>query len=995
MRRLGSVLLFLLLSSTAAFAQNHPVPFVNVPLSPSIATPGGSGFTLTVRGAGFVSGATVNWNGQALGTTFVNVDELTATVLASDIAVATSAEVTVTNPTPGGGRSNVVYFAVSAPATLQFSISPSSTPLPQYYSVTGAIAADLTRDGNLDLTVSTTVPAERSTEYGWTVLGNGDGSFQGVIQAFPQTNPFSAGYVPVIGDFNGDGVPDLVETACLLSNPETLTLTCQVFVYLGNGDGTFSQSTAITENDLYSFGEPVVGDFNGDGKLDVAVEFSNSTGTDGIMVFLGNGDGTLQSGLQSNIADIATVNVAGDFDGDGKLDLVGSANSGTAGIVFFHGNGDGTFAAPTTSYSIGQNLLGQVLVADLNGDGKLDLVTLQSLTQQIPEDIIYSFTVMLGNGDGTFQSAVAYPIGTVPSGTNMNLALGDFASNGKLDIAYPNTPNTLIVPGNGDGTFDLADIVTVPAPSTFLVAGDFNNDGKLDLALAYETPGVLGPQVFSYLLQDAPLGGFSQSSLTFAAEPLGTTSSPQSVTLTNNGTGPLNVSNIAIAGRNSGDFSQSNNCPSTLAIGASCPINISFTPTANGPRTASLSVTDNAPASPQTVSLSGSGGLASVQFSPSSIDFANEAVGNTSPAQTVTVTNAGYSATNISSISVTGPNASDFSETNTCGSSLAAGANCSVSVTFTPAVMGVRTAAVAIVDDAPGSPQTIALTGNGSGIVGVSPSTVTFSGQYVGTTGLPQSVTVTNNAATPLTISKVTTSPADFASVNACGSTLAPGASCAIGVFFDPTQAGSRTGTLTINDSAAGSPQTVTLNGTGQDFSMASSSSSATVSPGQTANYTLAITPGGGFNQKVSFSCAGVPALSTCAVTPNSLTLSSSAASSVTVAVTTTGNSASLPQLRWIPPNGNLGTAWLSVAVFTLLLGAFFAHGRKRPLPFARPLAFGCLLLVVLVLSSCGGGGNHGGTGTPAGTYTLTVTGTFNSGSTTLTHNTTLTLVVQ
>jgi hypothetical protein len=200
---------------------------------------------------------------------------------------------------------------------------------------------------------------------------------------------------------------------------------------------------------------------------------------------------------------------------------------------------------------------------------------------------------------------------------------------------------------------------------------------------------------------------------------------------------------------------------------------------------------------------------------------------------------------------------------------------------------------------------------------------------------------------------------------------------------------------LTITDSATGSPQTVTLSGTGQDFSMASSSSSATVSPGQTANYSLAIAPGGGFNQTVSFSCVGAPAMSTCAVTPNSLTLSGSAASSVTVAVTTAAGSASFPQLRGIPPNGNLRAAWLSVVVFVLLLGSFVAHGRKRSLPLARPLAFGCLLLVVLVLSSCGGGGNHSGTGTPAGAYTLTVTGTFNSGSTTLTHNTILTLVVQ
>jgi hypothetical protein len=189
----------------------------------------------------------------------------------------------------------------------------------------------------------------------------------------------------------------------------------------------------------------------------------------------------------------------------------------------------------------------------------------------------------------------------------------------------------------------------------------------------------------------------------------------------------------------------------------------------------------------------------------------------------------------------------------------------------------------------------------------------------------------------------------------------------------------------------------VTLNGTGEDFSMASSSSSAMVSPGNTANYTLAITPGGGFNQTVSFSCVGTPALSTCSVSPNSLALSGSASSSVTVAVTTTGNSASLPQLRGFPPTGNLRSLWLSVAVFILLLGSIIAYSRKRPFQLIRPLAIACLLFVVTILCSCGGGGggNHGGTGTPAGTYTLTVTGTFNSASTKLTHSTTLTLVVQ
>jgi hypothetical protein len=576
------------------------------------------------------------------------------------------------------------------------------------------------------------------------------------------------------------------------------------------------------------------------------------------------------------------------------------------------------------------------------------------------------------------------------------VALGDFSANGKLDLALSNNSNTLIVPGKGDGTFDLTNVVTVPAPSDFLVAGDFNNDGKLDLALAYKAPGAAIPDVVFYLLQEAPLAGFSQSSLTFAAQQLGTTSSPQSVKLTNNGTGPLNLSNVAVTGTNSQDFPLTNTCSSALAVGANCQISVSFAPTANGPRGASLSVTDNAPGTPQIIPLSGSGGLAAVQLSPSTLSFGNEPVGNTSASQPITVTNAGYSTLNISLISVTGANSGDFSQTSSCGSTLGASSSCTVSVTFSPAVLGSRNAGVTISDDAPGSPQTITLTGSGTSTVGLSPSSITFSGQYVGTSGLPQSVTVTNSGTVPLTITNVAISPSDFGSINACGSSVGPGASCTIGVFFDPTTAGARTGTLTLTDNGVGSSHTVTLSGMGQDFSVApSSSSTATVTSGQTANYTVAIVSGGGFNQAVELGCSGVPALATCSLSSSSVMLNGSVPSSVTVVVTTGGTSAKL-----LMPVGTVGTpqtAWWSATGLSglSLLVIWMAWRRKQPIRLLRGLAFACLFLIASILSSCGGGGNNGAGGTPVGTYNLTVTGTFSSGSTTLTHATKLTLIVK
>jgi hypothetical protein len=242
----------------------------------------------------------------------------------------------------------------------------------------------------------------------------------------------------------------------------------------------------------------------------------------------------------------------------------------------------------------------------------------------------------------------------------------------------------------------------------------------------------------------------------------------------------------------------------------------------------------------------------------------------------------------------------------------------------------------------------------------------------------------------------VAASPRDFSALSACGSSVNPGASCSIGVFFDPTTSGLRNGTLTITDSAPGSPQVVALTGTGEDFSMSPSSSSQTISPGQTASYSLTLAPEGGFNQTVQFSCAGAPAMSTCAVSPSSATLNGSTLQPVTVTVTTAGSSASLRSPAsgsglmnayglWLPLSGALGLATL----------VFPKKSRRLR---GRGKLLGITLLCVIAMSmmpACGGSSSGGGSGTQAGTYNLTVSGAFSSGSSTLTHTTKLTLVVQ
>jgi hypothetical protein len=210
--------------------------------------------------------------------------------------------------------------------------------------------------------------------------------------------------------------------------------------------------------------------------------------------------------------------------------------------------------------------------------------------------------------------------------------------------------------------------------------------------------------------------------------------------------------------------------------------------------------------------------------------------------------------------------------------------------------------------------------------------------------------------------------------LSTCGSSLGPGASCSIGVVFDRTTSDARNGVLTVTDSASGSPQAVPLSGTGQDFALAASGpATATVVPGQTATYTMAVTPGGGFKESVNLSCSGAPTQSTCMVS-SPVTLDGVNPSMATISVVTNASTMGVTQPVNAPPISGAFSLWLGVSgiLGVCMLGS-------------------CLLSIGITMTACGGG-NSGG-GTQAGTYTLTVTGA--SGGTKLTNITKLILVVQ
>ena len=322
----------------------------------------------------------------------------------------------------------------------------------------------------------------------------------------------------------------------------------------------------------------------------------------------------------------------------------------------------------------------------------------------------------------------------------------------------------------------------------------------------------------------------SPTSLTFTSEGVGTASAAETITLTDSGTDTLKFTSIAITGTDPADFKQTNTCGASIVAKATCTISITFDPTAVGSRAATLSLTDNAGSAEgsgetavQTAALAGTGtGVAKIAFSPTSLVFPSTNVGASSAVKTITVSNPGTATLPITSIGITPTG--NFTETNTCGTTLAVGSTCVISVTFSPKAAGTDTASVSVADGAAASPQTVGLSGPAVGLPAatLSATTVAFGNQAVGVVSSPQAVTLTNTGTGALVVASLKlggADPTDFvATSTACPGTLAPAAACTISITFKPPVSGTRSATLTITDNAGnvtGATQTVTLTGTG------------------------------------------------------------------------------------------------------------------------------------------------------------------------------------
>ena len=651
--------------------------------------------------------------------------------------------------TPNGPGSNAAVLFGNGDGTFQSPVSYESGP----GNAPSVVPGDVNGDGIIDLLVVADAVDSNDDGAVNVLLGIGGGKFASAATYVPAGLGSNA---LVVADLNGDGNPDLVYGNRLFSDACCYS---GVGVSLGNADGTFPPGVGYSSlgyNPDYTAVE--VADVNGDGKPDILVAdqcFSQGCYASAIAVLLGNGDGTFKPAVAYRTRIMPPSFAVADINGDGKPDVVALSQYGVEGML---GKGDGTFEPQVTLSSDGIGA-SYITVADVNGDGKPDILAVTECVD-INLCVTGSVGVLLGNGDGTFQPEVSYDSGGLQA---VGFVIGDINGDGKPDLliqnnfGYSGTMGAIgVLLGNGDGTFQAATSwPTLDNTYSYfaeeLVIADFNGDGKMDVVSGSQDSLLLG-----------------NGDGTFQAP----------ILLPGGSYGVYPGYGTAVA-----DFNHDGK--PDLAVGST------------------------------TILLNISPGGATAVVSPTSVNFGNQTVGKGSAKQTVTLSNTGTAALNLSSIAASATNGSVVIQTNNCGASVAAGASCAVTLAWIPSATGTMTGSLTFTDNAANSPQVVALSGVGvSPAVTLSPAKLVFHTQVVFTTSPSQTATLTNTGLGTLGIAKISVS-GPFLQTNTCGKSVVAGASCTFTVTFKPTTIGKSTGDISITDNAGNSPQTVAVSGFG------------------------------------------------------------------------------------------------------------------------------------------------------------------------------------
>jgi len=488
-----------------------------------------------------------------------------------------------------------------------------------------------------------------------------------------------------------------------------------------------------------------------------------------------------------------------------------------------------------------------------------------------------------------------------------------------------------------------------------------------------------------------PAIGVSPVQMAFGSQLIGQAAAPLTLTISNTGGAAMNNVGFQISGQSASSYSwTASTCGATLNNGGNCTVQVVFTPAAAGQASATLIVSSSTQGvTPVPVPLSGIGQSNSgISITPAQMTFTESVVGQSSAAQTATITNTNSVAASGVVLSTPVP----FSLVqNTCSSTLAAGASCTTGVFFTPTANGVVSGTLTVGSSLFVNAAGAVLSGIGgaAGSVQAQPATLIFPTTGVGATSASQTVTVTNNGQLALgSLSLIASGGFQLAS-NTCGASLPVGSSCSVQLAFAPSSAGQQTGELVISSPALATNVQVPLSGVGFDFSITTQGqSSQTVASGQVAGFVLAFAPMSGSSGTFTFACTSLPANSACTFNPAAESIAANASGTATVQIATGIASASAQ-------NGNVERGLRARRILFVAFPAFvllFAFRRRR---ITRFLA--CLLLIGIAgITSCAGSGGGGGgtvtssSNTPAGTYSVVVTATAGGVS----HKVTLTLTV-
>lgn len=540
---------------------------------------------------------------------------------------------------------------------------------------------------------------------------------------------------------------------------------------------------------------------------------------------------------------------------------------------------------------------------------------------------------------------------------------GMVTAGGSCTVTFTFTPKTA---GSLSSTYSIADLNNQSSPLTVALSGTGT----------------------------APYGlTISPSSITFASTAVGASSRAMTATLTLNG-GSTRVNLTAGSLTDSTDFTQGDNCGGSITPNGSCVVTFTFTPKSSGALRSTYSIGLQGGGSPVTVALSGTGAAAMPALTPSALNFGSVPVGTTSSAMNLMLSNTGNAALSIQSVTFATSNGS-FAQTNTCGSSLAAGASCTIAVTCSQTATGSQRSTLNVNFPSPLPKQSASLSCTGTApTASLSPGSYAFPSTQTGSMAPSATFTLANAGTAPLAITSFSVTGTNAAAFpiasNGCESPLAAGSSCNIAVSFAPSTTGTLSAVLRVVDAVG--TQTATLTGTAisttpPDFTLTATPATQSAYHGGSVTYTVqlaSVLASNPFNSAVNLSVAGLPVGATASFSPASVTPGTGQPTSqLTV---------NIPALTAMASPASSATgvrlALLSLGGVIFLLPWSRRHTKRS---IARVLPALLLALVTGMAAALSGCGSGNGFATPTETYTLTITGTGNGSA----HTTTVNLTVK